>query len=89
MPLYRATFRIEMVVEAEDRGDAHSQFEDHLSSAVSDGDYQPDFIHEIRDEADIPDGWDDAIPYGGDCARTCSEILAAPPPSAPKETSDE
>lgn len=71
--------RIIMVI-AESEDQAESVALKYEQENIRDGD--PDYIHamDIRSKEQIPDGWEDAIPYGDQLPTlTCGQIFEGQP----------
>jgi len=74
--LYRVTVGYEIVVEARSGIDAERIAEDTVGS----GNEHATRVHSERVicRGDIPDGWENSIPWGDDSHATVSQRIAAP-----------
>ncbi len=73
MALFAVEITRTICVTADDEASAHELAIKH----EGDEDAEPDSIwaSEIKSPSDIPDGWNDAYPYGDDGTLTCEEMV--------------
>lgn len=75
MPLFDVSISVRMVVEAVDSFEAERVAFMDINEATDDPSTEV-VSTQIRAVQNLPDGWLDAYPFGGDGEETCGDILS-------------